>query len=536
MAIETLINPFSIRYGTTVPSELYVSRPVEEAVINQRVLGPYYSNLSIVGLPKTGKSTIVSHCLVEQADNLAKERTLLVYYQMGSTRSVMDFYKKIAKKFDGCFSLYYPNDEKYKSFIHPLIEDIKKADFEEDATDLLEDYFKRTRHLGYKLILVLDEFDRSQEIFTFEDFQFLREVSYEANDKICLVTCSRKPLNDIEKKAPKEDLSVFAMTFKTCKIGMYDEQNIQTYWELTNRYWDFSDQIVKFVKFVAGNNPWLMDMVNDFLFEHQDICDNAELLSGVKASLMEGYDHLISVLSSEDLLNASVQLVVGPLFDVTPIQIEKLLQYGFLKIVTPEQKKKIYNGIEIGPIIDGNAYVCFSDYCSLDFYRRYYADIPYVKIWSETENELRALIKTYLSERYSNNWENEMQQFLTNNLPYRGFSVSIWSQNVQRLKTNMSEMISTFPTMRGNHIVDFTLTSQLFDIFIKWDWGWFGNVFQGPKMDWHSKFDHLTKVRNPVAHNNPGNIRAEMELARTYCTEINQCIKNWRKNRFRHNS
>lgn len=535
MATETLINPFSTRYGATVPADLYVPRPVEETVISQRVLGSYYSNLSIVGLPKTGKSTIISHCLVEQADNLAKEKTIVVYYQMGSTRSAIAFYKKIAKKFDSCFSLYYPDDEKYKKFAHSLVEDIKNTELEEDATDLLEDYFKRVRHIGYKLILILDEFDRSQEIFTFEDFQFLREISYEANDKICLVTCSRKPLNDLEKKAPKEELSLFAMTFKTCNIGMYDEQNLKSYWMLAKKYWDFNEHNVKFVEFVAGNNPWLMDLVNDFLFEHQDITDYSELLSGVKASLMEGYDHLISVLSSEALLNASVQLVVGPLFDVTPLQKEKLLQYEFIKEVSPEQKKNIYNGIDLGPIIDNNSYICFSNYCSLDFYRRYYADIPYVKIWSETENELRTLIKTYLSEKYSSNWETEMQQFLANNLPYRGFNVSIWAQNVQRLKTNMNDMISTFPTMRGNHIVDFTLTSQIFDIFIKWDWGWFGNVFQGEKMEWHNKFEHLTKVRNPVAHNNPGNIKAEMELARTYCTEINNCIINWRKNRTCHN-
>lgn len=33
MATQTLINPFSMRCGTAVPAELYVSRPVEEATI-----------------------------------------------------------------------------------------------------------------------------------------------------------------------------------------------------------------------------------------------------------------------------------------------------------------------------------------------------------------------------------------------------------------------------------------------------------------------------------------------------------------------
>ena len=531
MATQTLINPFSMRCGTAVPTELYVSRPVEETIITERVLGSYFNNLSIVGLPKTGKSTIVSHCIIEKAEQLAKDKTMVVYYQMGSTRSSLDFYKKIAKKFDGCFSLNYPDDQKYNSFVHPLVEEIRKTDCIEDITELLEDYFRRGRHIGYKHILVLDEFDHAHDILTFEDFQFLREISYMPKDKICLVTCSRKPLNDIEKKAPDDKLSVFAQTFKTCPIGMYEEQNLIDYWVQSANFWEVKDSNKSFVKYVAGNNPWLMDVVNDFLFEHQDITDISDMLSGVKASLMEGYDHLINILNSESLLNPSIQLVVGPLFDANPVQIEKLLKYGFLKTVTPQEKKAIYNGIELGPVVDTNSYVCFSDYCSWDFYRRYYANIPYAQIWSETENELRNLVKIYLSERYSTDWETEMQQNLTNNLPYRGFNVANWTSNVQRLKTNMNDMIARFPTMSGNHIVDFTLTSQIFNIFIKWDWTWFGNVFKGQKMEWHSKFDHLTNVRDPIAHSNPGDIKSEMELARTYCSEIKNSIIAWKKTR-----
>ena len=93
----------------------------------------------------------------------------------------------------------------------------------------------------------------------------------------------------------------------------------------------------------------------------------------------------------------------------------------------------------------------------------------------------------------------------------------------------MKDMVSTFPAMKGNHIVDFTLTSQIFDIFIKWDWSWFGSIFKGDKLTWHGKFDHLSKVRNPVMHNNPGDIKADIDLAKQYCTEIESAISTWRK-------
>ena len=96
---------------------------------------------------------------------------------------------------------------------------------------------------------VLDEFDHAHDIFTFEDFQFLREISYMPKDKICLVTCSRKPLNDIEKKAPDDKLSVFAQTFKTCPIGMYEEQNLIYYWDQSANFWEVKDSNKSFEKY-----------------------------------------------------------------------------------------------------------------------------------------------------------------------------------------------------------------------------------------------------------------------------------------------
>lgn len=69
MATQTLINPFSMRCGTAVPAELYVSRPVEEATITERVLGSYFNNLSIVGLPKPESQQLYLIALSKKRNN-----------------------------------------------------------------------------------------------------------------------------------------------------------------------------------------------------------------------------------------------------------------------------------------------------------------------------------------------------------------------------------------------------------------------------------------------------------------------------------
>lgn len=525
MATETL-NPFS-GLGRIVTGDRFVGRQEKLNTIKQRVLGKEYSNIAVIGLPKIGKSSLVWECLMQNRESLATDKTIVFYYQIGSTRNSFDFFKKMVIKTDEEFSEQF-DDDKYKEFALPIIKEIKETTSIEDLTEYVEQYFRKIRRWGYKVIAILDEFDRAQDIFELADFQELREISYEPETKICLVTCSRKTLSEIENKTKDGKLSNFARIFTDCPLQMFTQEDVMEYWKRVSHVFPTNNEHKELVEFLVGSHPWLMDVVNDYYYCHKDESQD-EKLNGVKLSLMQALDEMVSTLKKENLLNAAIQLVVGPFYDVQTIQIEKLLSYGFIKIVPIDQKKNLFNGNKMGAIIGDNSYVCFSDFSTLDLYRRYYADIPYVGIWSETENELRTLIKTYLSERYSDNWENDMLLFLTNNLPYRGFDVNTWYQNVQQLKNNMNNMISTFPAMRGNHIIDFTLTSQIFNIFIKWDWGWFGNVFQGLKQDWHDKFDHLTKVRNPVAHNNPGNIKAEMELARTYCEQIHQCITNWRE-------
>lgn len=527
MATETLKNPFS-GYGVIVCGERFVGRKDAINTIRQRVLGEEFSNLSITGLPKIGKSSLVWHTIVRERDNLAKDKTLVVYYQMGSTRCSFDFFKKLLSKTDDEFQEYFGDDERYEKFILPLLSKAKETSEIEDLTDYIEKYYKKLRRWGYKVIVILDEFDHAQDIFDAADFQELREISYEPENKICLVTCSRRTLDDIELKV--STLSNFARIFSDCPLKTFGESDLVDYWGRVKEAYEVDDDYKNTIHYLVGGYPWLMDVVNDYYFLHdteRKALDTHQ--DGVALSLMLGLDEMVSTLEKEDLLNAAIQLVIGPYYNVTKIQEQRLLQYGFIKRVPIAEKSKIFGGSEVGPEFGDEAYVCFSNFCTLDLYRRYYADVPYFSVWGKIETMLRGLIKTYLAEKFPGNWEVDMGNYLTSNPPYKSFNVVKWSSNVQRLKQNMQSMVAAFPTMRGNHIADFTLTSQIFDIFIKWDWSWFGSVFTGDKGTWHNKFDHLSKVRNPIMHNNPGDINADIDLAKQYCTEIESAISTWRK-------
>ena len=70
-------NPFS-DYGTIVEGERFIGRKNEIASIHSRVLGNNYGNLSIVGLPRIGKSSLVWNALLIQKSHLLSTRKIIV--------------------------------------------------------------------------------------------------------------------------------------------------------------------------------------------------------------------------------------------------------------------------------------------------------------------------------------------------------------------------------------------------------------------------------------------------------------------------
>lgn len=533
MAAESLKNNPFAGLGTIVQGDRFVGRNDELNSIRQRVLGRHdYSNIAIVGLPRIGKSSLVYECIMSKRESLLEDNTIPIYYSISSLRNSFDFFKKLVLSIDDKFQdESLKNDERYSNFAKPIVSEIEELPKTkiDDLYDKVEKYLKKLKRWEYKVIVILDEFDNAKNIFQLADFQLLRDLSYEPDTKLCLITCSRQTLKEIEKGATDGNLSNFEGIFTTCNLKTFEEQDVQKYWERVEPVFQTSDEYKKLVRFLVGTHPWLMDIVNDYYYSKEGANpNNVEILEEVKLNLMKNLDDMISILEKEDLFNSALQLVIGPLFHVPSIHQEKLLKYGFIRRVPVEYKNILFKQNIIGPQQDNYAYVCFSDFSTLDLYRRYYTDIPYLEYWGETERTLRSLIVTYLNERYTDNWEEEMKQYIKDNPPFPNYSIERWSDNVSKLKANKKNMVSVFPEMQEQHITDFSLTSQLFDIFIKCDWNWFGAVFKGEKRKWNEKFDYITKIRNVLVHYNNDNIvKTVIDQARSYCNDINQAISNW---------
>lgn len=520
MAIESL-NPFA-DYGSIVRGDRFVGRKTELNTIKQRVLGPNYGNLAIMGLPRIGKSSLAWQGILERKDSLLRDKTIPVFFQTGSCEDAISFFRQMVSLLDEEM-LFVCGDERYLKFGMGLLKSIREENDLTDFTIAIQKYFKLIKRLGYKVIYVLDEFDSVQAFFTVANFQLLRELSYNPETKICLVTCSRKTIQEIEAK--NGAISNFYGTFSEIRLGMYDDESLAEYWKRVDSFFNPEHEYKGMANFFVGRHPFLLDYFNDFCFQH-NLVDNAEeavILEEIRLNLLNHFSTIQDTLRHEDLLNKAIQLVLGPAYDVTKIEEEKLLKYNFLKIVDNQEKYDIMGHL-VGSTYQGKSYTCFSDFFTNVFEQNFIADIDYWPLWTDTEKTVRGVIKVYVSEVFGNDWENEIQAKFGGN--------ASWADRFNQLKRTRTNNQRLFPGASDN-LIDYTLTRDMYDIFMSVAWrDWFGDVFGADKKPWSAIFGYLADIRNPMAHNNKEFIsQDQITKAQEYCEKVRKAIRNWGANR-----
>ena len=519
MATQSLNNPFA-DYGKIIYGDRFIGRVPEIRTIEQRVLGrDKYGNLAIMGLPRVGKTSLAWQAIMEKKDDLLSMSTIPVFVSVGNCKTSKDFYKTLISLVNDEIEFVCEDVQRFNK-VNSIYLQLSGVNDDVDFSLLIQKYFKFLKRLGYKTIYILDEFDSVQGMFEVSDFQMLRELSTSPDTDVCLVTCSRKTIKEIE--AINGAISNFYNTFKDIRLAMYSDEDFDLYWSWVGNYIRIEDDYKEKAEFYAGRHPFLLDFYNNYCFVSNEIDDDI-IISNLRLEFLNQFSTIQDTLKNENLLDKAIQLVVGPVYDVDKISEERLLKFGFIKIVDNEQKLNVL-GRMMGATYQGHSYTCFSDYFSNVLERSVIEDIDYWPVWKETEKMVRSLIKTYLDERYGIDWEPQIVADCGKN--------PNWVSSFDLLKSTREKTLKLFPGA-SNHLVDYTLTRDMFNVFINTGWGaWFNQVFGADKKPWSAKFLFLAEVRNPMAHNNSEFISEEQKtLATTYCQEIKQAIRDWGKSR-----
>jgi len=498
MVIKTTVkqNPLS-DCGNIVIGNRFIGREYEVETIINRILTKNGGNISIMGLPRVGKSSLVWNALMLNKNSALKDKIFIIRVNTGDISSNENFFKTLINEF---FNELEEEDVLDKKKI-AILEKHKNIIFDTNEgyinkKNSIWRFYKATARQNINVIYILDEFDHIGTIFKLEDFQFLRELSINPDTKISFATISRRTIHEIELLG-NVALSKLSTVFSNLNLGLFNNTEIELYWEQLDRYGISAD--IKYknaVKYYTGNHPFLMDifnfeMINKLLIDSGINIENS-IEELIKLKFFNLYDDIITLLKEEQLYDKLIQILFGPRYDLDSKSIERLLKFGI-----------IYKD-------DQNLYKCFSE-----FFKEYLSlkqnELDFWPLWSATESALRNLIKKELSKKYGDDWE---EKFISK-YPKK-------ENSLNELRKTMLKSKKNFPENASSHLVDYTYPKDMYDIFISTDWSTvYCHIFNGDKKIWIQKFNTLAKIRNPVAHNNEYFLNdVDKNLAISYCDEI----------------
>jgi len=386
----------------------------------------------------------------------------------------------------------------YNSFINAKNELEKKR--------FIKKILKLLKTKGLRLILIFDEFDNAKNILCLNDFQFLRELSNNPETKLALLTITRKTLQELEPD--NGALSNFYQIFTDLRLRLFGTDDQGLYWDrVRSNGIEVSKSYTDLASYYCGSHPYLLDVFNHEVFNNisQNKIDldqiTLQVIKELNLKMLNEYESIVKLMIDEGIERQLMQMVVGPVYDITQRDVEKILKYG---IVT-----KSLNG----------DYISFSEYFN-QYLQIKSSEIDIWPLWSDVENEIRSLIKLNLFERFGDSWE----EAYTKQNKQKGAEAFIQEKREMKLRNKKS-----FGDKASDHLVDYTYPMDMFDRFIAHDWSWFSVVFEKQKNDWKPVFEHLGRIRNPLAHNNPNFLSdSDKNIAEGYCKIILEKINKWK--------
>ncbi len=496
-------NPFA-DYGKIVSGNRFIGRKNEIKAVQNRIFGEAYGNLAIQGLARIGKSSLAEKAIFDNKELLESRQIIPIQIGVGRIPSSDIFFYKIIKELH---KKILKESKIEKTVFIDIFDNFEKAEKGFWREEYIKEYFEILKNTGYRALYVFDEFDAVKKFFTYRDFQFLRELSYNPITNICIVTISRRTLKEIEKIGGNSN---FFQTFDDIYLGMYKDEDLTEYWDkFFNSRVPITNEAKQKIYEFAGKHPYFLDLFNYHLYNNltDNIIQTIDITrKKIKLTIFNNYKTILDLLKEEELDTKLLQIIVGPVYNITVTEAEKLERYNLIG----KSKNKT---IDLWKKTKG--YDAFShDFENFLIIKK--REMPVWDLWSETETKLRHIVMKWLLEKYGKNWITKFRKL----------------QNKEKVIVKLEEMQmrekKSFPDTYSENLLDFTYPAELFDNFMRVEWNWFKQIFGREFKEWKPKFDFLAKIRNPLAHNKE-NILKEFEKnqAKAYCEEIISRIDNW---------
>ncbi|MFF3556370.1 ATP-binding protein [Streptomyces tsukubensis] len=500
-------NPFAT-VGHPVHGAAHVGRTGAVDVLLERVLHQSTAGATaIIGPPRIGKSSLAYHVFMRPDARVSHPQLLPVWMNVRTQAGIQQVFRRLCDDVWDLLSERSPDIDArtaaaYQRAVAP---DLLWGQAQSET----QEFLRLVRRRGWRVVLVLDEFDAAREVFRTEPgtFQALREIAYNLDWNIGLVTTSRRELREIVDMADPDE-STFAGIFRSLFLTCFDTEELTA---LTARVPGFAHQqdgdgegedpaaAVARLGELTGGHPYLASVLLDRVCGAARgrpfrLLDELEGLAHSRpAEFQYYYRDLQELLRADGRLRALLEVVLGPQLVVTPDDALVLVQQGLVRV-------------------EDGAYRAFSEDFQ-QFLTLIGRKLDHWDSWMTVERRVRDLVESVFEERYGSDWPDRLREV-------RPKLVAMLDQ-CEELRAREQR---SFGARGSTRLLDFTYPRDLYDLMAS-HWDLFGPLLKKDKAYWNERFSLLAKVRNPMVHNRMSVVTpVEQRTFQVYCDEIMELL------------
>lgn len=508
---ELVVCPFWPASGQ-VNNKYFIGRIDVIKAISQAVIqsSGNICNFSIVGMPRIGKSSLLKNIIPKLRTRY--KFLLSPYLSLDTCKDSDDMWYHIVKLIDRELKHYFKDTEEYKQFIELLNYELDKDDID---YSYLEIYSRCLFDCGFRVILLMDEFDRFSSIALSGVTGQLRTIADSSESSIRIITASRRTIELIENEtadAVQENISNLAGIFNhSVTLHPFDNNELCEYWHAVSERIgnNVSKEYRNSIEYLTGGHPCLLNLVNYDIWtaiENNDFLINgepAQISTQLRIQIQNLFrKHIIEDLKNWNLLGTLYNITWGSTFKSSDSDIDRLKSYGLV------------DSTEISRI-NGPMHISVSEYFT-NWLKVYRYDMPFDDMWDKVERSLRKLVECYCEDQYGGDSQKMRKDYINK---WKGLGENIIEKKILAMESRAKKNSENYPGISTNFI-DHSEPSDLPSVFLHNDWGWFGFVFGGDLKEWKRKFSEMAAMRNLMAHNNDDGL-SEISIVRAkeYCQE-----------------
>lgn len=509
--MENMENPFS-GYGRAISGQRFIGRDKYIRTIENRVTKQKDpNNLALIGYPRIGKSSLAEQAIMQLESQLTAEKKIPILINFGTYEDAHSFFRTLViKAYDYLEEHFEIDDILSKPYQKIQNEGLSWSVLKSEV----ERFFEKATKQGYRFIFVLDEFDSARIIFkdNYAAFQELRELGYRGTFKVTFVTTSRRSIKEIEIQCAAN--SVLDLIFKKEYLSMYSEREIDEYFGLyENIETPLTAQDKEKIIYYCGGHPYLLAALGFEIvetFREDGKFSVSEIFEKIRLDFEDYYEQLITLLKEDKTYEKMLQILFGPMLNVTEGDIKELRDiYGLLEEINlPNNDKGL---------------VAFSQHFQ-EYLSNIGQKIDFWSLWTTLETKMREVVTKVMEAKFGETWMTELESIFPTHF--------IGDKSIGK-EGAISKRDKAREDNKSDSLLDYLDAYPLFEIVLsKKCWNDFKDIFGGDraKADFEKKMQLIIKIRNPYAHSRFHAINSTtVQQAEIYCKEIldkmNQYLK-----------